>query len=421
MTPVRVAVVGAGMAAARLARQTLTQVRAGTMEFTLYGHEPYAPYNRALLAGVLDGRYSPDALALPTGGAAVVTGTEVVAVDPAARTLRTDTGESATYDVLVLATGANPVLPPIRHLHSTGAGGADVTGPPSGRELKDGVHAFRSLADCVRLAEAARGAKRAVVVGGGVLGVSAARALAALGIPVEVVHQAPHLMERHLDDEAGATVRRALEGMGAAVYTGNRARALHGESAVTGVALANGHILGCDLVVLACGVRPRTGLARAAGIEVRRGIVVDDTLATSAPGVYAIGDCTEHRGAVHGLTGPAWAQADTLAARLSGARPDARYTGAGVHGVARLTAGALEVAAFGEVADTDGDALRLADGTRGAYGSYKKLVMRGDRLVGAILVGDLAAVGELTRTYERGEPLPSRPLDLLTPAEGAAL
>lgn len=410
-TSTRVAVVGAGMAAARLAQQALSQAPPGALDFTLYGHEPRAPYNRALLAGVLDGRYGPEALALPTGGAVVRTGSEVVALDTADRTLRTDAGESASYDVLVLATGANPVLPPVKGLHAV-----------PGRELKEGVHAFRTLADCVRLADAARSAKRAVVIGGGVLGVSAARALAALGIPVEVVHQGPYVMERHLDEETGATVRRALQGMGAEVYTGNRARAVHGSTAVTGVQLAGGHVLDCDLVVLACGVRPRTGLARAVGIDVRRGIVVDDTLATSAPHVYAIGDCTEHRGAVHGLTGPAWAQADVLAARLSGADQDATYTRAcGAHHLARLTAGALEIAAFGEVGDADGDALRLADGTRGAYGSYKKLVMRGDRLVGAILVGDLAAIGELTRTYERGEPLPSRPLDLLTPlsAEGA--
>ncbi|MFI0975620.1 NAD(P)/FAD-dependent oxidoreductase [Streptomyces sp. NPDC021093] len=409
----RIAVVGAGMAAARLAQQALAQAPSGALEFTLHGNEPHAPYNRALLAGVLDGRYTPDALTLPTGGAAVRTGAEVVALDTAARTLRTDTGETASYDVLVLATGANPVLPPVKGLHAEPAAGSRG----DGRELKDGVHAFRSLADCVALADAARGAKRAVVIGGGVLGVSAARALAALGVLVEVVHQGPHVMERHLDEEAGATVRRALEGMGAAVYPGNRARAVHGTATVTGVELAGGHVLDCDLAVLTCGVRPRTGLARAAGIDVRRGVVVDDRLATSAPHVYAIGDCTEHRGAVHGLTGPAWAQADVLAARLSGAGPDALYTGA--HGMSRLTAGALEIAAFGEVADTDGDALRLADGTRGAYGSYKKLVMRGDRLVGAILVGDLAPIGELTRTYERGEPLPSRPLDLLTPIEGA--
>ncbi|MFJ4879498.1 NAD(P)/FAD-dependent oxidoreductase [Streptomyces sp. NPDC088745] len=436
--PRRVAVVGAGMAAARLAQQTLAQAPPGTLELTLYGHEPHAPYNRALLAGVLDGRYPPGALTLPTGGATVRTGTEIVAVDPASHTLRTASGETCAYDTLVLATGANPVLPPLRNLHATPTPDHPHAAPPQPRtpDLKAGVHPFRTLSDCTRLAEATgagtanpphpvgrQAAPRTIVIGGGILGVSAARALTALGLPTELVHQAPHLMERHLDAEAAATVRHALETMGATVYTDNRARALRGTTSVTGVELANGHVLTCDLVVLACGVRPRTGLARAAGIEVRRGIVVDDTLATSAPDVYAIGDCTEHRGAVHGVTGPAWAQADVLAARLSGADPHAVHTGA--HASARLTAGALEIAAFGEVTDTAGDALRLADGTRGRYGSYKKLVMRGDRLVGAILVGDLAAIGELTRTYERGEPLPPRPLDLLAalPAlpEGAAL
>ncbi|MFJ2738706.1 NAD(P)/FAD-dependent oxidoreductase [Streptomyces sp. NPDC087440] len=507
----RIAVIGAGMAAARFAQQTLAQAPPGALDLTLYGHEPHAPYNRALLAGVLDGRYPPEALTLPTGGATIRTGTEVVAVDTAAHTLHTASGETHTYDTLVLATGANPVLPPIRNLHTSliaaplghpappaapfgrpasaaapsapplaapppwaagpppgGGTGGQGGGPSRSRptpgtpaqprhrpptpakppartrtaetpphaDLKQGVHPFRTLSDCTRLAEATATLSttpRAIVIGGGLLGVSATRALTALGLPTELIHQAPYLMERHLDEQAATTVRRALESMGAAVYTDNRARALHGTTTVTGVELANGHVLSCDLVVLACdlvvlacGVRPRTGLARAAGIEVRRGIVVDDTLATSAPDVYAIGDCTEHRGAVHGVTGPAWAQADTLAARLSGADPYAAYTGA--HAAARLTAGALEIAAFGEVTDSAGDALRLADGTRGAYGSYKKLVMRGDRLVGAILVGDLTAIGDLTRTYERGEPLPPRPLDLLTPfpelpelPEGAAL
>ncbi|CAM5453996.1 hypothetical protein GCM10010329_33750 [Streptomyces spiroverticillatus] len=486
----RIAVVGAGMAAARLAQQVLAQAPPGTLELTLYGHEPHAPYNRALLAGVLDGRYPPEALTLPTGGATVRTGTEVTGVDTTAHTLRTASGETLPYDTLVLATGANPVLPPIRNLHTAplgpapaphgraaaplgrrpspppspwaagppprggtgGQGGGPSRSRPTGTppaqpptpadahegpahprtaaphaDLKQGVHPFRTLSDCTRLAEATATLRaklpttpRAIVIGGGILGVSATRALTALGIPTELIHQAPQLMERHLDEQAGTTVRRALESMGAAVYTDNRARALLGDEAVTGVELANGHALTCDLVVLACGVRPRTGLAGAAGIEVRRGIVIDDTLATSAPDVYAIGDCTEHRGEIHGVTGPAWAQADTLAARLSGKDPNATYTGA--HSTARLTAGALEIAAFGEVTDAAGDALRLADGTRGAYGSYKKLVMRGDRLVGAILVGDLAAIGELTRTYERGEPLPPRPLDLLAPLpEGAAL
>ncbi|MFJ9027675.1 NAD(P)/FAD-dependent oxidoreductase [Streptomyces sp. NPDC102274] len=397
----RIAVVGAGMAAARFAQQY--QDLGGKAEVTLYGVEPRAPYNRVLLADVLTGRYDPEAIALPTGAALLRTGAEVVALDLAARTLRLPGGERAGYDELVLATGANPVLPPIRGLRA-----------PDG-DLLAGVHALRTLADCRGLAEAAAGAARAVVIGGGVLGVSAARALAARGLPVEIVHQGPHLIERQLDAQAGAAIRSVLAGLGVEVYPRNRARALRGGDRVDGVELANGYLLTTDLVVLACGVRPRTGLAHAAGLLVRTGVVVDDRLAASHPGVFAIGDCTEHRGTVHGLSGPAWQQADVLAARLSGAEPDREYTGS--HPLTRLSAGPLEYAAFGEVdgethqADPGHHVLRLVDATRG---SYKKLVLRGDRLVGGILLGDLATVGALTRAYERDEPLPEDPLHLIT-------
>ncbi|GAA1909402.1 NAD(P)/FAD-dependent oxidoreductase [Streptantibioticus ferralitis] len=399
----RIAVVGAGLAAARFAQQFLES--GGEAELTLYGAEARPAYNRVLLADVLTGRYDPEAITLPYGepGARLRTGTEVVAIDVRGRTLRLANGESAAYDELVLATGANPVLPPLRGLYADG-------------ELTAGAHSFRTLADCARLAEDAVRARRAVVIGGGVLGVSAARALAALGLPVEIVHQAPHLIERHLDEQAGQALRRGLLALGVDVYPGNRARALHGDGRVTGVELANGYVLAADLVVIACGARPRTGLAHSAGLAVRRGVVVDDCLATSAPGVYAIGDCAEHRGTVHGLAGPAWEQADVLAARLSGADPAARYTGS--RPLARLTAGPLEYAAFGEVGeDLPGtDVLRLADATRG---SYKKLVLRGDRLVGGILLGDLGTVGALTRAYERDDPLPADPLHLLI-TQGAA-
>ncbi|MFG3531755.1 NAD(P)/FAD-dependent oxidoreductase [Streptomyces sp. NPDC047917] len=401
----RIAVAGAGMAAARFAQQY--RAHGGDAEVVLYGAEPRGPYNRVLLADVLTGRHDPEATALPHGaGTAVRTGCEVVGLDLVERRLRLSGGESARYDELVLATGANPVLPPLRGLHA-----------PDGRDggrrrgLKEGVHAFRTLADCARIAEDAAGAERAVVIGGGVLGVSAARALAALGLPVEIVHQAPHLIERHLDDRAGDALRGHLAALGVATYPGNRARALRGGARVTGVELAGGHVLDADLVVLACGVRPRTGLADAAGIAVRSGVVVDDRLAASAPGVYAIGDCAEHRGTVHGLAGPAWEQADLLAARLAGTGEDLRYTGS--RPMARLSAGPLEYAAFGEVGeDLPGtDVLRLVDPTRG---SYKKLVLRGDRLVGGILLGDLAAAGDLARAYERDDPLPENPHDLLT-------
>ncbi|PAU47797.1 nitrite reductase [Streptomyces albireticuli] len=392
--------VGAGMAAARFAERF--HALGGRGEVTLYGAEPAAPYNRVLLADVLTGRYGAESLTLPYGTAVARTGREVTAVDPGARVLRLADGTSAAYDALLLATGAEPVLPPVRGLYG-----------PDGSP-REGVHVFRTLGDCRRLAAAAAAAERAVVIGGGVLGVSAARALAVPGrgpggLPVEIVHQAPHLAERHLDAQAAALLRHGLAALGVAVSAGSRARALRGTGRVTGVELASGRVLDADLVVLACGVRPRTGLARAAGLPVRTGIVVDDTLAC-APGVYAVGDCAEHRGTAYGTALAAWDQADVLAARLSGAAPGAVYSGS--RPLARLTAGPLEYAAFGETGGEGPglDVLRLADATRGAY---RKLVLRGDRLVGGILLGDPAAACALSRAYERDDPLPVDPLSLL--------
>ncbi|MEV7027905.1 FAD-dependent oxidoreductase, partial [Kitasatospora sp. NPDC093558] len=251
----------------------------------------------------------------------------------------------------------------------------------------------------------------AVVIGGGVLGVSAARALAALGVRTEIVHQGPYLIERQLDGEAAEVLRERLLALGVETYARNRARAVHGGDRVGAVELANGFRLDCDLVVLACGTRPRTALAYGAGLPVGTGILVDDRLAV-AENVSAIGDCAEHRGTVHGLAGPAWEQADALARRLSGADPDARYTGSLPR--ARLSTGDLEYAAFGAVdesLDPGLDVLRIADATRG---SYKKLVLRGDRLVGAILLGDLATVDALAGAFESGAPLGGHPLHLLT-------
>ncbi|MEU4211852.1 FAD-dependent oxidoreductase [Streptomyces sp. NPDC026206] len=437
--PLRVAVAGAGMAAARFAHQALSLARPGALEVTLYGREAHAPYNRALLTGALAGRYAPTALELPAGDADVRPGTEITALDPQARTLRTATGQSVRYDALVLAIGAEAVLPDIRNLHepadrepgpdprrltgTTTSTGLRVrtstcpdprthTPPAAGRRLKGGVHTLRTLDDCARLAEDVPRARRAVVIGGGVLGVGTAHALAARGLPVHLVHHAPHLMERHLDAPAAATVRRALEGMGVTVHLGAGVCALLGDDHVTGLELADGRLLESELAVLTCGARPRTRLARAAGLTVAGGVVVDDTLAASAPGVYAIGDCAEHRGTVHGRAEAAWEQADVLAARLSGARPDARYTGS--PRILRLSAGPLQIAALGDSAGHHGtgtDTLRLADATRG---TYRKLALRGTELTGAILVGDLATAGDLIHAFERGEPLAPDPLHLLT-------
>ncbi|MGK5731087.1 NAD(P)/FAD-dependent oxidoreductase [Streptomyces sp. URMC 124] len=426
----RIAVVGAGMAAARFAERF--RALGGDAEVTLYGAEPCAPYNRALLADALTGRYATDDLTLPSGGARLRTGCAVTGLDTLARTLRLADGAHVPYDELVLATGAEPVLPPV-----DGLCGAD--GRP-----RPGVHVLRTAADCRGLAGAASRARRAVVIGGGVLGVSAARALAARGLPVTLVHRAGHLVERDLDGPAGEILRRGLGELGVEVLTGSVAEAVLTDAAlteaaltdaalteavlaeaalteavhrVTAVRLADGRVLEAGLVVAACGVAPRTALARAAGLPVRTGILVDDRL-SCGPDAYALGDCAEHRGTAHGTAAAAWDQADVLAARLSGAAPDALYPG--TRPSTRLTAGPLAYAAFGETGpeapgpETPGvDVLRLADATRG---SYKKLLLRGDRIVGGILLGDPAAAGALIRAYERDEPVPGDPLDLLAAA-----
>ncbi|MFD6274168.1 NAD(P)/FAD-dependent oxidoreductase [Streptomyces sp. NPDC060209] len=398
----RVVVIGAGMAGARLA--------ARVPGVTVIGEEAHAPYNRVLLAEVLAGRYEPDVIALPP--AEVRRGVRVVRIDRAERQVLCDDGSVIGYERLVLATGSNPVLPPLRGL---------------GHTLPDGVHPFRTLDDCLALRAAVRPGVRAVVIGGGLLGVSAARALAECGAQVVLAQQGEHLMERQLDAEAAGMLRRHLEALGVEVHTECRVRGLRctdGDTpAVRAVELADGYELEAEITVLACGVRPRAGLAQAAGLEVRKGVVVDDELRTSDPYIHAVGDCAEHDGTVYGLAGAALEQADVLAEVLAG-RP-ARYGGtraltrltlrspastpvtAGTTGatVVSGTSGGLDLAAFGDSRPMPGDdVIRLADATRGAY---RTVVVRGDRLAGGVLFGDLAAVGTLARTWQDDDPLPA--------------
>ncbi|WP_406058059.1 FAD-dependent oxidoreductase [Streptomyces sp. NBC_01077] len=383
----RIVVVGGGTAGARLAQR---------LPVTLLGEEPHAPYNRVLLADVLAGRYAPEVTALPGTREPVRLGVRAVRIDRAARTVECADGSLVGYDRLVLATGSNPVLPPLRGLR--------------GAELPEGVHAFRTLDDCLALRDRVRPGARAVVIGGGLLGVSAARALAALGAEVVLTQQGERLMERQLDATASALLREHVESLGVEVHTECRVSGLRQrDGEVTAVELADGFVLDAQVVVLACGVRPRVALGREAGLDVATGIVVDDELRTSDPHIHAIGDCAEHAGRVYGLAGPALEQADVLADLLlaEGAAP--RYTG--TRALTRLTLGGatpLDLAAFGEATARPGDdVVQLTDATRRAY---RKVVVRGDRLVGGVLLGDLAAVGALARAWEGDEALPEAPL-----------
>ncbi|MFB6559704.1 NAD(P)/FAD-dependent oxidoreductase [Streptomyces sp. NPDC056400] len=446
----RVVVIGGGLAGLRLA-QRLGPAAA----VTVLGEETHVPYNRVLLAEVLAGRYAPEVTALPAPGPALRRGVRAVRVDRAERAVHCDDGTVARYDTLVLATGSNAVLPPLRGLFE-----------PEGRDLPDGVHAFRTMDDCLALSAAVRPGVRVVVIGGGLLGVSAARALAARGAQVVLAQQGERLMERQLDADASALLHAHLTSLGVEIHTECRVRGLltTGSPAaplpglrpgprasndggadssarpaledrvraepgkrcggtetprkVTGVELADGYRLDADVVVLACGVRPRTGLARAAGLEVRTGIVVDDHLRTTDPRIHAIGDCAEHAGQVYGLAGAALEQADALAALLTDVTgvtgEPAQYTG--TRALTRLTLTtdgdrSLDLAAFGETTPLPGDdVVRLADATRR---TYRKVVLRGDRLVGGVLLGELSTVGALARTWE-GEEAPHDLFHLLT-------
>ncbi|MGW0512051.1 NAD(P)/FAD-dependent oxidoreductase [Streptomyces olivaceoviridis] len=384
----RVVVIGAGLAGVRLARR-LGEL--GTPAL-LVGEEEHAPYNRVLLAEVLAGRYAPEVIALPPP--AGLLRTRVTGIDRAARTLACADGTSIGYDALVLATGSNPVLPPLRGLFSPG------------HQLSEGVHAFRTMDDCLGLAKAVRPGVRAVVIGGGLLGVSAARALAVRGAQVVLAQQAERLMERQLDPDASRLVLRHLTELGVEVHTECRVRDVRCVAgAVRSVELADGYALDADLVVLACGVRPRTGLAEQAGLAVRKGVLVDDELRTSDPRIHAIGDCAQHDGTVYGLAAPALEQADALAGLLAG---DARARYTGTRSLTRLTLtgpdSPFDLAAFGETEPRPGDdVVRIADATRG---TYRKVVVRDDRLVGGVLVGELGTVGALARAWETAEPLP---------------
>ncbi|GGS56132.1 FAD/NAD(P)-binding oxidoreductase [Planobispora rosea] len=398
----RLVVVGNGMAGARLVNEV--RARDKDIEITVFGAETWQPYNRVLLSNVVAGTMLPDQVRLldpswyADHGVTARPGVAVTAIDRRAQAVVTADGEREPYDVLVLATGSEAVVPPV-----------------AGAER---AIAFRTLDDCQAILEAAGTARRAVVVGGGLLGIEAARGLAGRGLPVTLLHLAGHLMERQLDPEAGVVLGETLAGLGVQTRTG----VVVEEITDGGVRLAGGETVEADLVVLACGVRPVTGLARETGLEVARGIVVDDEMRTSDPAVYAIGECAEHRGTVYGLVAPAWEQATVVADLLTGADKEARYHGSRL--VTRLKAKSVELAAMGEThvdeaSDASAEVVRFSHRARG---TYRKLVIRDGRLVGAILLGETAAVGTVTQLFDRGGPVPGDRAGLLFPGlAGAAV
>ena len=399
----RLIVVGNGMAGARFVEELTSRGGRDLFDIAVYGDEPYGAYNRILLSSVLAGHHEPhDIVTNPLAwyaenGVALHAGVSVQAVATASKTLRSSDGVSTPYDVLVFATGSRPILPRIEGI--------------------DHALVFRCLDDCARILERAADGRRAVVIGGGLLGLEAARGLCNHGVEVHVVHLAPHLMEAQLDQPGAEVLLHQLTALGVHVSTSRSTTAIRTDGdRVTGVIFGDASTLDCDFVVVAAGVRPAADLARQAGLAVARGIVVDDYLACSgAADVYAIGDCAEHRGQLQGLVAPAWEQARILAERLTGRNPRAAY--AGSRAATKLKVAGVDLAVMGvkEPVDDDDEVVSYAEIRRGIY---KKLIVRGDRIAGAIIIGDAAAIPRLTQAFHESAALPINRSEVLFPLIG---
>jgi len=394
-----VLVVGGGIAGQTLCEEV--RRRDAGVPLTLVCGEACAPYDRVRLSHLLAGEADAGELALrPADWYAdrrveLLTGREVVALDADAGTAQLDDGRELRFAQAALCTGSDPLLPPLP--------GIDLPG----------VHAFRTPEDCAAIATGAAGARRAVVIGGGLLGLEAAYGLVRHGVHVTVVHLMDRLMERQLDAAAAALLLPAIEALGVRVLLERETGELRAEAdgRVTAVRFADGTEQQADLVVVSIGIRPRVELARAAGLEVARGVVVDDAMRASHARVVAVGECAEHRGVVHGIVAPIHEQAAVAAETLVGA-PEAMYTGSTptaklkVMGIDLVTAGAAEGARAVVAADEQA-------------GTYRKVILDADGCAaGAILLGDARGHELLTDVVKRGEPV-ADPLALLAEASAA--
>lgn len=398
----RLVVAGAGMAAVRLAAEVRRHDPAGErVAVTLVGDEPHPPYNRVLLSTVVGGGLALPATRLPVpAGVTVRLGLSVTGIDRQAREVVLSDGSRQPYDALVLATGAEPHVPDLDDAPDT-----------------PGSTAFRTWDDCARIVAAAGPGTPVAVLGGGLLGLETARGLAARGCLVTVVHPVGHVLDSHVDPMASRLLRRALADQGVEFRLGVPAvRHLPGD----GLKLADGGHVAAEFVVVTAGVRPRTGLARAAGLAVDGGVLVDDVLRTSDPRIHAIGDCARHHSGAAGLVRAAYDQAAVLAARLTGADPAARYRGTPT--VGRLKTAGADLTFLGDVhPDPAADhpaGVEVVCVQDAARGRYAKLVLRDGKMSGAILLGLPDAAATVIQLFDTGAVVPA---DRLAVALGRAL
>jgi nitrite reductase (NADH) large subunit len=369
----KLVVVGNGMAGIR-ALEELLKIAPELYEVTVFGAEPHPNYNRILLSPVLAGEQTVDEIILnplswyAEHGVTLHTGKKVARIDRVKRLVIAEDGTVAAYDRLLLATGSNPFILPV-----------------PGKDLQ-GVISYRDIADTQAMIEAAQHYKKAVVIGGGLLGLEAANGLMLRGMNVTVVHVMPWLMERQLDDTAGKLLQKSLEARGIRFEIGAHTQALIGDKdgRVMGLKFKDGREIPADLVVMAVGIRPNTALAEAAGLHCNRGIVVSDTLQTTTdPRIYAVGECASHRGIAYGLVAPLFEQGKVCATHLA-QFGIGRYSGSTTSTKLKVTG--IDLFSAGNFTGGEGCEEILLNDPFG--GVYKKLVIKDDKLVGACLYGD---------------------------------
>jgi NAD(P)H-dependent nitrite reductase large subunit len=412
----RLIVVGNGMAGARLVEEMLSRGGGDQFEIIVFGDEPHGNYNRILLSGVLAGTHRSADVMLNspewyrTNAITLCAGSRVERINLKDQTVASAGGRVEHYDVLVLATGSRPLVPPIDGLRRD-----------DGR-LRDGAFVFRTLDDCDRIAAVAKRARSAAVIGGGLLGLEAARGLLNFLPTVHVVHLTGHVMDAQLDRQSGQILRRQLESMGLVVWLNkSTTHVIDDDERIAGLRFSDATSLSCEMVVVAAGIRPNIELAREAGLTVAKGIVVGDDLACAgAENVFAVGECVEHRGQIYGLLAPAWEQTRVLADRLTGRNAGAKYDGSRPSTKLKVAGVDLAVMGLKEPSDDD-EVITYAEPARGIY---KKLIVRDNRLVGATVMGDGTVVPTLTQMFMESSPLPgnrsealfSVPVDLRLPA-----
>ncbi len=364
-------VIGNGMAGCRAVEEILAR-DAGRYHITIFGAEPHVNYNRIMLSPLLAGEKSFEDIVIndhswyADNGIDLIAGDPVVKIDRQIQTITARSGRTESYDKLLLATGSDPFIIPV-----------------PGHDLP-GVVTFRDMDDVGTMLRAASSGGDAVVIGGGLLGLEAAHGLSLRGMAVTVIHLMPTLMERQLDEAAGWLLKEALERRGQTILTGADTAEIYGQGKVEGVRLKDGREIPAALVVMAVGIRPNAKLAKESGLAIGRGIHVDDHMVTSDDNVLAVGECVEHNGAVYGLVAPLWEMCRSLADGLV-ATPNG-YTGSVTS--TKLKVSGIDVFSAGDFSGGEGcEDIVMRDASRGVY---KRVIVKDDRLVGAVLYGDTA-------------------------------